>query len=97
MPQNSAAETEPPLAFQVKSFCRRVGISPATLYKYVALGKIRIVKIGGRTLVPAVEVERLLGEGACPGAPTGAQEQRPRPASSIARGRTSRSEGEPSR
>ena len=51
---------EKPLAYRVKEFCRRVGISPATFYKYVSLGKIRVVKIGGRTLVPAAEVERLL-------------------------------------
>jgi excisionase family DNA binding protein len=56
-------ENGPPLAFQVKPFCRSVGISPATFYKYVALGRIRVVKIGGRALVPAAEVERLLGGG----------------------------------
>jgi predicted site-specific integrase-resolvase len=58
------AETEKPLAFRVRPFCRRVGISPATFYKYVGLGKIRVVKIGGRTLVPANEAERLLSGGA---------------------------------
>ena len=55
---NTAAEA--PLAFRVKPFCQRVGISPASFYKYVGLGKIRVVKIGGRTLVPAAEVDRLL-------------------------------------
>ena len=54
------ALTETPLAYRVKEFCRRVGISPATFYKYVSLGKIRVIKIGGRTLVPAAEVERIL-------------------------------------
>ncbi len=56
-------ETEAPLAFRVKPFCQRVGISTASFYKYVGLGKIRIVKIGGRTLVPAAEVARLLSGG----------------------------------
>jgi excisionase family DNA binding protein len=57
--------SQPPLALRVKPFCQRIGISPATFYKYVNLGKIRVVKIGGRTLVPAAEVERLLsGEAA---------------------------------
>jgi predicted site-specific integrase-resolvase len=54
------AEAEKPLAYRVKPFCQRVGISPATFYKYVGLRKIRVVKIGGRTLVPASEAERLL-------------------------------------
>lgn len=64
MPSPSNAEIEKPLAYRVKPFCRRVGISPASFYKYVGLGKIRIVKIGGRTLVPASEAERLLSGGA---------------------------------
>ena len=51
------------LAYQVKAFCNSVGISPATFYKYVNLGEIRVIKIGGRTLVPASEVERLLSGG----------------------------------
>jgi predicted site-specific integrase-resolvase len=56
-------EPEAPFAFRVKPFCQRVGISPASFYKYVGLGKIRVVKIGGRTLVPAEEVARLLSGG----------------------------------
>jgi excisionase family DNA binding protein len=60
MSNTSNAATETPLAYRVKEFCQRVGISPATFYKYVNLGKIRVVKIGGRTLVPASEAERLL-------------------------------------
>lgn len=55
---------ESPLAYRVKDFCELVGISNATLYKYVNLGKIRVIKIGGRTLVPAAEVARLLSGGA---------------------------------
>ncbi|WP_371134828.1 helix-turn-helix domain-containing protein [Methylocystis sp.] len=51
-----------PLAYRVKDFCARVGICPATFYKLVKLKKIRVVKFGGRTLVPASEVDRLLGE-----------------------------------
>jgi predicted site-specific integrase-resolvase len=64
MSNASNADAEKPLAYRVKSFCQRVGISPATFYKYVGLGKIRVVKIGGRTLVPASEAERLLSGGA---------------------------------
>ncbi len=64
MSKDTNAENERPLAFRVKPFCRRVGISPATFYKYVGLGKIRVVKIGGRTLVPATEADRLLSGGA---------------------------------
>ncbi len=59
----SKSPPESPLAYRVKDFCELVGISNATLYKYVNLGKIRVIKIGGRTLVPAAEVDRLLSGG----------------------------------
>jgi hypothetical protein len=57
---NSAAEMTAPLAYRVKDFCARIGIAPSTFWKCVGREEIRIIKIGGRTLVPADEVERLL-------------------------------------
>jgi excisionase family DNA binding protein len=59
----SKAPVDTRLAYRVKDFCERVGISSATFYKYVNLGRINPIKIGGRTLVPASEVERLLRDG----------------------------------
>jgi excisionase family DNA binding protein len=54
---------EAPLSLRVKDFCSRVGISPSTFWKWVALGKFKVVRFGGRTLVPYTEVERFLREG----------------------------------
>ena len=62
MPANNPNET--PLAYRVPDFCERIGISKATFYKYVKAGKIQIIRIGGRTLVPYPEAVRLLTEGA---------------------------------
>ena len=44
------AEAEKPLAYRVKPFCQRVGISPATFYKYVGLKKIRSSRSAGGRL-----------------------------------------------
>jgi predicted DNA-binding transcriptional regulator AlpA len=52
-----------PLALRVKDFCQRIGISPSTFWKFVSIGKIRPIKIGGRTLIPAHEAERIAREG----------------------------------
>lgn len=49
-------------AWHVKDFCHSIGISRTTFYKAVKAGSIRVVSIGGRTLVPASEVARLLGD-----------------------------------
>jgi excisionase family DNA binding protein len=58
-------DSNSPLAFRVKDFCARIGISPSTFWKLVSRGEIRVIRIGGRTLVPATEVSRLLsGEAA---------------------------------
>ena len=52
-----------PLALRVSQFCNLVGISRTSFYKYVSKGQIRIVKIGGRTLIPVKEMARLLNGG----------------------------------
>jgi len=52
-----------PLALRVNDFCARMGVSPSTFWKFVQLGKIRVVRCGGRTLVPAEEAARILREG----------------------------------
>ena len=55
---------ETPLAYRVSDFCPRLGISKATFWKNVKAGKIRVIRIGGRTLVPHAEAVRLSTEGA---------------------------------
>jgi len=52
--------TEPAkLAFTVAEFLRAVGIGRTSFYELVKSGKIRVIKLGGRTLVPRDEAERL--------------------------------------
>jgi excisionase family DNA binding protein len=51
------------LAYRVKPFCAKIGISVSSLYKYIEQGKIRVIRIGGRTLIPAEEAQRILREG----------------------------------
>ncbi|RBP18162.1 excisionase family DNA binding protein [Roseiarcus fermentans] len=54
----------PPKARRVPEACKALGISKAMLYKLAARGKIRLVRIGGRTVVPESEIDRLASEGA---------------------------------
>ncbi len=53
-----------PLAHRIPDFCARIGISKSTFWKCVKCGKIRVIRIGGRTLVPHSEAIRLANEGA---------------------------------
>lgn len=52
-----------PLAYRVKDFCRLIGISASTFWKLTAAGKIKVTRIGGRTLVPATEAQRIVADG----------------------------------
>jgi excisionase family DNA binding protein len=54
------AHSQARAALRVNEFCRLVGVSRTSFYKAVNSGAIRVIKIAGRTLVPADEVSRLL-------------------------------------
>lgn len=51
------------LALRVKDFCLRIGISASTFWKYNKHGKIRIIRVGGRVLIPHGEALRIATEG----------------------------------
>jgi excisionase family DNA binding protein len=55
---------EAPLAYRVSDFCRRIGISRSTFYALLKREKIHVIRLGGRTLVPRAEAERLITGGA---------------------------------
>lgn len=61
--KNNASKLEPK-AFRVNDALRLLSISRSHLYGLVMKGKLRIVKVGNRTLIPATEIERLINGGA---------------------------------
>ncbi|MFO1126406.1 MAG: helix-turn-helix domain-containing protein [Methylocystis sp.] len=42
--------------------CAALGVSRSHIYNLAGEGKIRLVRIGNRTVVPESEIDRLLGE-----------------------------------
>lgn len=50
-------------AWRVREFCENYRISNSTFWKYVALGKIKTIRIGGRVLITAAEASRITAEG----------------------------------
>lgn len=58
-----------PLALSVPVAAKTLGVNACTLYRWKKAGIITIAKIGGRALVPASEVTRLLAVPALPGTP----------------------------
>jgi len=47
-------------ALSVDQFVEAIGIGRTMFYKLVGLGKIKVLKVGTRTLVPVGEVEAFL-------------------------------------
>lgn len=62
MPQSNANGITPQ-ALSVNAFCSSIGIGRTKFYDLVRERKIRTVTFGGRRLVPATEIQRLLGNG----------------------------------
>ena len=52
-----------PKARRIPDACRTMGISRSHLYALATKGYIRLVRIGGRTVVPESEIDRILTEG----------------------------------
>ena len=49
-----------PLLYRINDFVQVTGLGRSTTYRLIKEGKLRIVKIAGRTLIPADEVTRLI-------------------------------------
>jgi len=60
----AADPRDPPKARCIPEACRLLGISRSTIYRLAAEGRIRLIRIGSRTLVPETELDRLASEGA---------------------------------
>jgi excisionase family DNA binding protein len=57
---------EPPLkklAFSVHEAAGALGLSASSIWKWISLGQLRAVRVGGRTLIPADELDRILKSG----------------------------------
>ncbi|MBC6982865.1 helix-turn-helix domain-containing protein [Caulobacter sp. 17J80-11] len=50
-----------PLAYRVNDAAKAIGLSRSTLYELRNEGKLRIVKVAGRALIPCEDLEALLG------------------------------------
>jgi excisionase family DNA binding protein len=76
--QNAAIsdrERDRRVAWRVNDACAALGISRSHLYVLARGGKLRIVKIGNRSVVPDEDVQRLASKGASLPAPPPREER----------------------
>ena len=54
-------KSDPPkLAYSIKEACQVTSLARSTLYNHISSGRLQIVRVGGRTLVPAKALEALI-------------------------------------
>ena len=56
------ADTNDPLkiAYSIKEACRASSLGRTTLYAHIAANRLRAVRIGGRTVIPADSLRALI-------------------------------------
>ena len=47
------ANNDDRLAYSIKEACKATSLSKTTIYAHIAAKKLRVVRIGGRTVIPA--------------------------------------------
>jgi hypothetical protein len=52
----------PQLAVSVPDAAQSLGVSVGLLYKEIGAGRIRVVRIAGRTVIPMSELTRIIGD-----------------------------------
>ena len=61
--QNKTKPASTKLAFSVHETAAALGLSASSVWKWISLGQLRAVRIGGRTVIPADEIQRILQSG----------------------------------
>lgn len=60
--QSSKHDT-PKLGYSILEACRASSLGRSTIYNHIAAGRLRAVRVGGRTIIPAEALHALiLGE-----------------------------------
>jgi excisionase family DNA binding protein len=50
-----------PLAVSLREAAELVGLSKATLRRLAAAGRLRLIRVGGKNIVPLADIHRLVG------------------------------------
>ncbi len=53
-----------PLAYSLKDACAVSSLGRTTLYTHIKSGRLKAIRVGGRTLIPAESLHALLSGGA---------------------------------
>ncbi|MGB3271338.1 MAG: helix-turn-helix domain-containing protein [Xanthobacteraceae bacterium] len=60
--KNRDKDTAAPVAYSIDEACRATSLCRTSLYKLISDGKVQAKKIGGRTVIAADALHRLINE-----------------------------------
>jgi len=52
--------TPPKVGYSIIEACRATSLSKSTIYSHIAAGRLRAVRVGGRTIIPAASLHALI-------------------------------------
>jgi excisionase family DNA binding protein len=50
----------PKIAYSIREACRATSLGRTTLYAHIAANRLRAIRVGGRTIIPADSLHALL-------------------------------------
>lgn len=53
-------QTPPKVGYSIREACQASSLSKSTLYNHIAAGRLRAVRVGGRTIIPAAALQALV-------------------------------------
>jgi excisionase family DNA binding protein len=59
-PMQSETLDPPKIAYSIKEACRASSLGRTTLYAHIAANRLKAVRVGGRTVIPAESLHALL-------------------------------------
>jgi excisionase family DNA binding protein len=57
---NSAKQTTPKIGYSIREACHASSLGRTTLYSHIAAGRLKVTRIGGRTIIPAEALNALI-------------------------------------
>ena len=55
----------PKLAYSIKEACQASSLGKTTIYAHIAAGRLKAIRIGGRTVIPADSLHALINGEVC--------------------------------
>jgi excisionase family DNA binding protein len=50
----------PKIAYSIREACRATSLGRTTIFNHIAAGRLHVVRVGGRTLIPADALQALI-------------------------------------